>query len=305
MQVQYVLSDKTGTLTKNVMKLRRCSVGGMLYGAPLTNSLNPEPVKLDNDSNSPPIPSTKRNGHAQPAPLTSSRGTGLDSSNGQDRGRGGQESTSFDSFVEGGRVWTPLSALSRSVGVDMWGWVIVGYKYYVIPLTVCEGGYWGTDIVYLPMFLCMYVLLCTNEQPSYHSISLSLQSYNPYPSLCFADFAVFHLAPTSPSFWTLCGSWRCVIMSCSCRTRRRVSVCVSIPIIHTTHLHVHAHMTLIYVTAPPHIGKLNVTDKDSLEKCLEAESADEVALVLASAEEAGVILVQRDADCACEWWCFS
>eukprot|EP01035_Chromulina_nebulosa_P018205 gene18205-23867_t len=32
-QIQYVLSDKTGTLTKNVMKLRRCSVNGVLYGA--------------------------------------------------------------------------------------------------------------------------------------------------------------------------------------------------------------------------------------------------------------------------------
>jgi hypothetical protein len=46
-------------------------------------------------------------------------------------------------------------------------------------------------------------------------------------------------------------------------------------------------------------GKLEVTDKESLEKCLEAESADEVALVLASAEQAGVILVKRDADVAC------
>lgn len=42
-----------------------------------------------------------------------------------------------------------------------------------------------------------------------------------------------------------------------------------------------------------------MTDKESLEKCLEAESADEVALVLASAEQAGVILVKRDADVAC------
>ena len=34
-QVQYVLSDKTGTLTKNVMKLRRISLVGNKYGGPI------------------------------------------------------------------------------------------------------------------------------------------------------------------------------------------------------------------------------------------------------------------------------
>jgi phospholipid-transporting ATPase len=34
-QIQYVLSDKTGTLTKNIMKLRRVSVTGRKYGAPI------------------------------------------------------------------------------------------------------------------------------------------------------------------------------------------------------------------------------------------------------------------------------
>ena len=34
-QVQYVFSDKTGTLTQNVMRFKRCSVDGMVFGAPI------------------------------------------------------------------------------------------------------------------------------------------------------------------------------------------------------------------------------------------------------------------------------
>jgi magnesium-transporting ATPase (P-type) len=34
-QVQYVFSDKTGTLTQNVMGFKRCSVDGMIFGAPI------------------------------------------------------------------------------------------------------------------------------------------------------------------------------------------------------------------------------------------------------------------------------
>mmetsp|Transcript_48061 Transcript_48061/g.93881 ORF Transcript_48061/g.93881 Transcript_48061/m.93881 type:complete len:1668 (+) Transcript_48061:47-5050(+) len=34
-QVQYVFSDKTGTLTQNIMKFKRCSVDGVVYGEPV------------------------------------------------------------------------------------------------------------------------------------------------------------------------------------------------------------------------------------------------------------------------------
>lgn len=37
-QVQYIFSDKTGTLTQNVMRFKRCSVDGLVFGAPIQKS---------------------------------------------------------------------------------------------------------------------------------------------------------------------------------------------------------------------------------------------------------------------------
>jgi phospholipid-transporting ATPase len=37
-QIEYVFSDKTGTLTCNEMKFRRCAVGRQVFGAPLVKA---------------------------------------------------------------------------------------------------------------------------------------------------------------------------------------------------------------------------------------------------------------------------
>jgi len=44
-QIEYVFSDKTGTLTCNEMKFRRCTVGESVFGAPLV-----EPNLLEGSS---------------------------------------------------------------------------------------------------------------------------------------------------------------------------------------------------------------------------------------------------------------
>jgi magnesium-transporting ATPase (P-type) len=37
-QIKYIFSDKTGTLTQNVMRFKRCSVDGILFGSPVVKS---------------------------------------------------------------------------------------------------------------------------------------------------------------------------------------------------------------------------------------------------------------------------
>jgi len=40
-QIEYVMCDKTGTLTQNRMEFRKCSVGGSVYSDPMAGCLQP------------------------------------------------------------------------------------------------------------------------------------------------------------------------------------------------------------------------------------------------------------------------
>jgi hypothetical protein len=44
-QIEYIFSDKTGTLTKNVMSFRKCSIGGTYYD--VYDSSSTQPTKTD------------------------------------------------------------------------------------------------------------------------------------------------------------------------------------------------------------------------------------------------------------------
>ena len=48
-RVQYIFSDKTGTLTQNVMRFKRCSVDGIVFGAPIQRA-RPGAEPTDDDS---------------------------------------------------------------------------------------------------------------------------------------------------------------------------------------------------------------------------------------------------------------
>lgn len=59
-------------------------------------------------------------------------------------------------------------------------------------------------------------------------------------------------------------------------------------------LRIMAACNTVMLMPDAHTGELHVSDKASLEKCLQAESADEVALVTAAVEFADIILTKRD-----------
>ena len=51
-QIQYIFSDKTGTLTQNVMGFKRCSVDGMVFGAPIQKTRPGVQVEEEDDTSS-------------------------------------------------------------------------------------------------------------------------------------------------------------------------------------------------------------------------------------------------------------
>jgi len=54
-QIQYIFSDKTGTLTQNVMRFKRCSVDGMVFGNPVIKA-EPKAENVDEKNQSSFLP---------------------------------------------------------------------------------------------------------------------------------------------------------------------------------------------------------------------------------------------------------
>ncbi|ORZ41397.1 hypothetical protein BCR44DRAFT_1492316 [Catenaria anguillulae PL171] len=67
-QIEYVFSDKTGTLTRNVMEFRRCSINGVVYGAPLLTSQSPTKSAAAAAQFTPPADFTPRSLYGSPTP---------------------------------------------------------------------------------------------------------------------------------------------------------------------------------------------------------------------------------------------
>ena len=55
-QIQYIFSDKTGTLTQNVMRFKRCSVDGMAFGAPIEKANPNAQEERDDDGDNEGVP---------------------------------------------------------------------------------------------------------------------------------------------------------------------------------------------------------------------------------------------------------
>lgn len=71
-QISYLFSDKTGTLTCNVMDFRKCSIGGMSYGHGTTEiglaALKLKGQGITDDDEHPPNPLTRSSGGPAPQP---------------------------------------------------------------------------------------------------------------------------------------------------------------------------------------------------------------------------------------------
>lgn len=220
-QVQYVLSDKTGTLTKNVMKLRRCSLAGQVFGAPIEVPLEVE---------------------AEASKVGSARGT-----------------------VSRMHVHEEVIEISVSSTVSSTG--------STVSSTVSK------EKEKVRVVSCNHPGLPSQAVPSAPSSSSSSSSTH-----------------ASCSSHTQAQAWQCPWrpldqMHPSCLSPSSAPS----PALQQMAVDFFRVLTVCntVMLMPDDQGQVCVRDYMGLESCLQAESADEVALVLAAAQHCGVLLTSR------------
>lgn len=100
-QVKYVLSDKTGTLTKNLMNVRRVSLGGKIFGAPIKTNFAPS-ISAPSVTSDSVVGSEAR--------------SAMHSSHPNDNAK--RPSVNSDSSIRTSDMWLPLNSLHPSSGLS-------------------------------------------------------------------------------------------------------------------------------------------------------------------------------------------
>jgi magnesium-transporting ATPase (P-type) len=253
-QIQYVMSDKTGTLTKNEMKLRRLSVAGIKYGAPVslhTNSSNQQQANSNAQANTHGLaPAVSSSTSRQSINLL------RDLHNPAATSRPSIQSTTSRYSLTRGHVQTNVAG--RGQGNSQEG---ATFEEFWEPLYLL-----GTPSVH------------ANTQQTNGAASTQSNTQSQAETQSVASTTAY--APSNASHTYADNQSVAAERNRVINDFVRVCVCCNTCIL-----------------MPDDRGQTDIYDMATLKKHLQAESPDEVALVLAAAEHTRTLLARREGNC--------